>query len=281
MLISKKLHLGNPLARSTRPRRHKDFALIRRSFCIPALLVFLGLQGMPTLHAAPATSFLFPMVAPMVTLPGADAAMGSLVAVTGDDSEQTEAWTCPYWRWDSQPQIIGGIYQSRIATDCTIVRALPDRIPAFREDLIQQVMSFPKIHSGPTAVRGFEMEGIEYDASIHIENGGNSIDIRELAHIFSDNTQKIVYETLSTDIQATGQAANLRKLDLRTDITNGEHPHSYTVTIYSTTHIRRPGGIPNAIFVAMAKDTIRKQFQASIPGAMERFKKVAYGEPVQ
>jgi hypothetical protein len=194
------------------------------------------------------------------------------------DLSEEQAWTCPYWRWENQPQILGGIFQATIATDCTVSGALVDRIPALRDDLVRQVLSFPKIHSGPTPHEGYGMPGVRYDASIHVEDGGNVLDIREFAHVYSDGSDKIVYETLSQEIQATGQAAYLRKLDIRTDITKEKDPGTYTITLYSTTHVQKPSGIPNFLFLGPAKDTVRKQFQSSIRPALDHFSDVARGK---
>jgi hypothetical protein len=155
----------------------------------------------------------------------------------------------------------GNLMDAQLAARCEFTAIGQGGFPqlqAFLEDKI--VKESDKIHSGPipTTLKG--LPGDEYDVSVVLSGGKDSIKSRQNVIVATDLLNKLIMDAKSTEIIGEGFGKYLKKVNGGSEVDSTNVAHEYTVTIGGAFQLEKPFIIPGGTFKSMVKQEIEKQF---------------------
>jgi hypothetical protein len=135
-------------------------------------------------------------------------------------------------------------------------------LPALDRHLLESVSSAQKVHEGPIEDTYEGLPGVRYDITTNYPGSGN-VTIRQNLHVATDTTTRVVYETDSTSVQATGFASFLRKLDVEFQVSKTGQPAAAGFKMRVAIQVAKPWYAPSGIFFSEAQKSAITQYNKS------------------
>jgi hypothetical protein len=119
--------------------------------------------------------------------------------------------------------------------------------------LVQNTVHLNQVNGGPTPDASSEIPGVIYDVTnSSTDSHGDTMSLRSDVHIATDGKTKLIYENLSTDINATDDSKNLKQMDVVFTVTLVSQG-SYLVHFSHIVHISKPWYAPVGIFKSQSE----------------------------
>jgi hypothetical protein len=87
--------------------------------------------------------------------------------------------------------------------------------------------------------------------------------MRQDVHLATDSNTRLSYYTVATQIQGSGNAAYLRYLSYRQDISKAAEK-TFRVTLSQSVQIEKPWYAPEKIFISQAKKSLAEGFERDV-----------------
>jgi hypothetical protein len=166
-------------------------------------------------------------------------------------------WNCTEPVWLREPSFEDDVLIGRVASDCKVAAMNPaslDRLYAFIKKDVETSGRY-LIHRPPHAATHEGVPGFRYDLTDKVQEDSDSLSIRQDMFLGLKKEQRLLYETLSTDVKAEGHASYLQKIVFRTEIT------PFHVSFENQVNVERPWyAFPPVLFRTVGKRITREKF---------------------
>ena len=181
-------------------------------------------------------------------------------------------WSCGESKWDGRPRIVDGIFRARVIGDCSVEDAPTDAFPKLLEKFVELVKTSPRftIHGGPWPEARDKVRGFRMDLTDNVAEEGTPLKIRQTMFIGTDNATKFVYETCSTEVEAEGRAAYLKKVSFFAELVRDESP-LVVVSMANEVAVERPWYAFSFIFLPIGKDVTMEKFASVRDRLLDHF----------
>lgn len=170
-------------------------------------------------------------------------------------------WSCRNPEWTDGPKIVSNEFRGKIEVDCSFKAVSGGGFVQLKKHLLEKaVHDALAIHSGPTQETFEGMPSTGFDLTNVLEADGLKVEARGLAHIATDETNRLVTAFSSTQIHGEGEAAYLRKLDTAANIRK-DRADGYSVHTSSFMKVEKPKLVPAGIFLKK----LSKKIEEGIP----------------
>ena len=168
--------------------------------------------------------------------------------------------TCGNPSWIDEAVILDGIFIGNLEGMCDITGVQNGNVSKlYQYYLSQESLNVVAINSAPVAETSLAATGTIADLSVSMNDGT----MRSIIKIATDETNSVFYTSESKEINFSGTAGYLRKLnlDIRIDKVSDDH---FKVTLKNLTNIKKPALLPNFVFLGPAKSQSIQKFNASL-----------------
>ena len=168
---------------------------------------------------------------------------------------------CSAPQWAGNPGMNGnGRLEATLFSACRIQLDSQGSIATLNQNLQNSLMSENQIHRGPENASHLGMPAVYFDMTTKIteENGDKSV-IRKDVHVASNQTNHLVYDFHSTHITGSGNAALLKLVKYKQEITK-ESEASIRLVVTQTVELEKPWYAPKDIFISQAKKALLASF---------------------
>jgi hypothetical protein len=171
-------------------------------------------------------------------------------------------WSCTQPQWLGNPGINpSGNLEATLTSSCRIALDTTGNIAQLNQNLNQTLTTVNQVHSGPIPGTFQGMPGVRYDMTNRSNSSGDQTVMRRDVYVASDQASKLVYGFRSTKIDATGNAAFLRNLNYRQEVTqNAESGRSFQLRVVQTAEIAKPWYAPARVFISRATKSLMENF---------------------
>ena len=170
-------------------------------------------------------------------------------------------WSCNQAVWTDAPRVEDGKFKGTIAVDCTFIGVSGGGFPELNDYLNYKVSRSPEVrtvHAGPIDETYANLPSTYYDVTMNMNVQNTDVQVREDAHIATDRQSQLVFANFSKDIQGSGNAQYLKKLDAVLNITGEMTTRTYQIHAVNTLHIKKPWYAPEGQFLSEIKKSIMK-----------------------
>jgi hypothetical protein len=183
------------------------------------------------------------------------------------------ALTCQESRFSHPPEIgADQILKVEIYTDCTLAAAEGKPILSLRGELERNALFGATLIKGPTSEVFRGLNGVKYEVSQTARIHGSALIKRDI-HSATDGIENLVLESLSTSIEATGDAALTKKSDWAFYLKRLDG-QNFTFRFLQRTFILKKG--PAALFKQMALSHLKNDMTRDL----EKIKKLTLQNPI-
>lgn len=173
-------------------------------------------------------------------------------------------WECSSPKWVEPPTMEGGKFRGKIKGECLIQTREVNNYKKLAQGIAEEIVVESKtVHSGPESEIYEELPSVVLDVTTAVnEQGLNSI--RSDIHLPSDQDKYLAFITLSKKISATGLAAQLEKLNTRTEMKLLDSTH-HKMVLYNENWVNKPPLAPEGIFKKEVIKQIETNFRDNLP----------------
>jgi len=164
-------------------------------------------------------------------------------------------------QWTNGPAVSGGEFRGTIEVDCEFDAVAGTGFNSLQQYLVDKAVKEAKtVHAGPTDVTFQGLPGKYLDVTADLSAQGNTVTVRADINLATDGSNRLVSSSKTKNITATGQAKNLKKMDMDFEIQPKGGAH-YAVHAASSMVVTKPGLVPTGIF----KNQVVKMIEDGLP----------------
>jgi hypothetical protein len=181
---------------------------------------------------------------------------------------------CGAAQWVTEPKkIASGRYGAEIKIRCDIEPQQGGDLAKLESGLLDQAKQQGTIHSGPTDEQFESMPSRYMDWSYFHKGKDFEVEVRQDVHVARDPLVRLVVDSKSTDVKATGNAQYLKQLAVRVEVQKTTDPRKDAVFVNISGEITKPWFIPEGILLSEAKKRGPGEFAKGAEKAAEDLEK--------
>lgn len=146
---------------------------------------------------------------------------------------------CDEPKWKSDPVVVSKMFRGTLTMQCTIVTAGDGDYRKLAETYVRATTEKETVHSGPTETTYENLPGVSFDVTLEVNDEGMN-SVRTDTYIVGDGESHFVVAALSKEIDASGLAANVTRMDNTVRVARGSEPRSHVVNIETYTEVKKP-----------------------------------------
>jgi len=171
-------------------------------------------------------------------------------------------WNCEKEDWVGAPTLgSDNIFRGTIAVNCLITESQKSGLVSLDTFLLQQVAGAKIIHAGPIQEYYEGLPAVRYDVTVDIQNEHGTVVMRQDVHLATDRISRLMFATFSTNIDASGMAGYMRKVDAIVDVKPGPKQKAFSVRASTYMEVAKPWYVPRATFLKEATKAALDQFK--------------------
>ncbi len=175
-------------------------------------------------------------------------------------------WTCEKPQWASAPAMVDGNFVGTVQGYCTFHLNHSADIAALDRHLLESINKSQEIHEGPVTEIFRNLPGVRYDVTAYYPN--DNMTVRQNVHLSTDLISKVVYESDSKSVTASGLSEYLRQLNVEFEVTKTENPIILQFKMTTLIRVAKPWYAPSGIFFSKAQESALEQFNKSRDSAL-------------
>ena len=171
---------------------------------------------------------------------------------------QNPIFQCDPPHWTLPGESNQGTFRGELAMKCHANPSYSNPgFEAVRDQIIRKIHSESIVHEGPLPIQIESLKALRWDVTQKIQEEDSAIVIREKAILGTDLKQRLLYETHSSKVTATGMASYLRLVNFSMDIVQKRNNADSTLTIEfkNQVEIERPWYALDLLFAPIARKT--------------------------
>jgi hypothetical protein len=181
-------------------------------------------------------------------------------AKSASPTGEVKTYHCDEESWVSQPRVVAGVYIAELQMKCRIAGGLQPSVSGVKAAMEETLQQTRVVHEGPRTEERHGLKSNRYLVTVALKDEGEGIRVQEEVWIGSNESDRLLYETDSRQIQAQGMAAFLRKVWFRADVLRQAHVSDFEVTLSNRIEIARPWYAMEWVFVPIAKKSVLQKF---------------------
>ncbi len=177
---------------------------------------------------------------------------------------------CPAWaqpttncgpaQFAEEPSIRNGVYTATLYSDCQISGATGKGMPDLETAQIRETSQAGTVHQGPVSETFLGLPSTFFDVTVTQSDPGGSGSIRSNVHIATDGKSRLLFSSVSTEVNLSGMAGYLRKIETQYEVKSGTSAGRYSFKLTNTITLAKPAAAPDFIFKPIAKKNALEQF---------------------
>ncbi|MBY0515886.1 MAG: hypothetical protein K2P81_03185 [Bacteriovoracaceae bacterium] len=171
-----------------------------------------------------------------------------------------QAFECSEPQWVTPAALKNGRFIGNLKASCQIKKSGGSIRSVSTHFQKQATVGVLTVHSGPVNDFSLGLPGVVYDITAKDPNGS----IRSKIKMASDERDRFVYDSKSSEINLSGLAGYLRVLNLAIEVKR-LNENAFSVTLINGTEVAKPGLAPGGIFLNMAAKKAIEEFSTQLP----------------
>lgn len=164
--------------------------------------------------------------------------LSSLVSVSPVLPVSAVRESCGAPRWKSDPQVVSNVFRGTVTMRCDLTTAGEGDYRKLFDTYVKGTETEGTVHSGPVETTYENLPAVKFDLTLDVNEDGLQ-SVRTDTYLAGDDGH-FVAAALSTQISATGLAANVIKMDNVLRVSRGTRQRTHGIQIEATTHVRKP-----------------------------------------
>jgi hypothetical protein len=182
----------------------------------------------------------------------------ALLPLTSSHAATTINCSAP--AWIEPAKIENGVFVAHLIGSCDLTGVTHANVEKLYQYYIaQQSINVAVVNSPPTANSSLAPVGTIADLTVNMDDGT----MRSVIRIGTDLTSAVFYSSRSQEINFSGFASLMQKLDLDIRIEKATDDH-FKISLINLTQVKKPRLMPNFTFLGPASSQSIKQFQTSL-----------------
>lgn len=186
---------------------------------------------------------------------------------------QPEGYMCDQFVWTKPLAYTGSRLKGTITARCEVVGEANVGFEGLRDYYLTEIpKNASKIYAGPTKTTYKTVDATYYDLEVSQKLGTDSIVTRQDVYIATDTVNIFHSDAMSKNIQGTGNADYVKKVDLFSQTTPIALPNpdnKYVVNITAYMEFQKPWFAPGGLFMNEVKKAIEGNIQQVEKSYME------------
>lgn len=175
----------------------------------------------------------------------------------------TPEYECETPVWTAAPEVKKGMFYGTIEVTCLVRGEHGGGFPHLKTHMEEYLLdNVETVHAGPTSVKYEELPSVFYDVTMLFASGDNEVRARGENYIGSDDTSVLVYDFFSKEIDASGMAGYMKKVNIEATAKSTESENWYAVTVSGLMEVEKPWFAPSGTFKKQIVSEIEKQVEA-------------------
>jgi hypothetical protein len=170
-------------------------------------------------------------------------------------------WNCGAVAWTPNSGLNGALFDGGLVSDCTVKGTKGTGFPTLQDFVVRKVTSESRVNAGPNSETYVGLPGVKYDVTLTIKSSQGDVELRQDVHIATDNVNRLVFDSFSTDVSGTGYAEYLKRLDVTIDVIKTAKAGTYTIHVGNATQIEKPWFAPEGMFLEKIKPAMEQKFR--------------------
>ncbi len=188
-------------------------------------------------------------------------AMGTVGPVEPKWQESTASIQCGLETWVGEPGMRGNRFVGAITSVCEAVLASSrGDVGRLQDRLSDAALRENEVHQGPIDETYEGLPSIRMDLTSRRTEMGENLVLRLDLHLASDDRSRLVFDSLSTKIEGSGNAQYLKKLDTRMEVSRASEEGRFRFATTHAVQIEKPWYAPTGVFVSKLKGGLREQY---------------------
>jgi hypothetical protein len=171
----------------------------------------------------------------------------------------TSAIECGAEKWVKDPVVKNGMFLGYLEADCLFTDVKGDVRKLDEYFLKAAIAGAEVIHDGPTPIIFENLPSHKVEVTVRNNQGT----MKNSVTIGSDSLDKFIYMCRTKEIHFSGFAGYLDYLDIQVRVTRLSD-HSFKLTLFNETHVRKPQMAPAGIFLNMAIKNSLQEFRSNL-----------------
>lgn len=177
-------------------------------------------------------------------------------------------WTCGETQWNKDAEMEDGVFQSDLRMECIVEKSNPKGFLDMANALLDYLGKNRTVHSqsartekGGPARGGLKIWTV--DTTTKLSEEKESIAIHEIVTITTDGKSRLIFETASRDIYASGLAGYLKRVNFKAVLEPSDQPGRTRVVMHNQVAVERPWFALAPLFFAIAKGVSVDKFSVA------------------
>jgi len=159
--------------------------------------------------------------------------------------------------WLGDHGISNGTFTGTLTGKCLVTNAAPSGVSSADQYFLSYISHATHVDVGPIEETFETFPSILY----RVTDITDQLTIKSDEHIATDGKTKLIYAAFSTDINGSGLASYLRKLDLRVEVNSTPEPTQYEILLNTTISVAKPFFVPGGAFQSQAEKSAKEQYE--------------------
>jgi len=175
-------------------------------------------------------------------------------------SGAVKTYHCEEESWLNPPAVVNGVYIAELQMKCRVAAGKEPSVSGVKAAMEETLHQTRIVHEGPRIEERHGLKSNRYLVTVALKDEGEGIRVREEVWIGSNESDRLLYETDSRQIQAQGMASFLRKVWFRADVLRQGPASDFEVTLSNRIEIARPWYAMEWVFTPIAKKSVLQKF---------------------
>ncbi len=189
-----------------------------------------------------------------------------------------ERWSCGPTSWASPPQMRDGYYESTLGIECTMPS--PASLLPLRVAIEKALSDRGEFHRPPLTVLLEGMRGQSFDLTHTLNGEDKGLRLREEVLLATDGESRLIYQTRSKQIFASGMAGYLKGVSFQTVLKRPIAGDSVTIEMRNSVRVKRPWFALSPLFFSIAKGIAEDKFEEARVPLLTFIADTAYAAPI-
>ncbi len=172
-----------------------------------------------------------------------------------------------------------GYYESTLGIECTMPS--PSSLLPLRIAIERALSDRSEFHRPPIHVLLDGLRGQSFDLTHSLNGEEKGLRLREEILLATDGATRLVYQTRSKQIFASGMAGYLKRVSFQTILKRPSKGDTMTIEMRNSVQVKRPWFALSPLFFSIAKGIAEDKFEEARIPLLTFIAESAFAEPIQ
>ena len=172
-----------------------------------------------------------------------------------------QEFRCDDSQWRRPAESENGVFLGDLELKCTLALASETAdFMALETAIREKLLKESKVYEAHDQITLDGLQGRSWDVGREILDGGNAVRLREKAFLATDGSSRLIYKTLSKEVEGEGMASYLRSVAFEAHFSR-VGPASIEMRLANVVRVERPWYALDLMFASIARGVCRDKMK--------------------